>query len=294
MLNIGRAARRRPFSQYRQGFGSSRAVRLVAALVCTVLVSCAANPPVLPALDGDYFRLESHAVGRPFHIYVRLPQNYADNPQKRYPVVYLLDGDSLFPILASNHLFLNFDDKLPEAIVVGIAYGSFEHPTNRRGYDYSWPAPDARDHQGGAGAFHKFLATELVPAIEEDYRADPARRILFGQSRGGHFVLYSAFTQPDFFWGRIASNPVLYPGRDTLFGTPARASRNDLVLVVTSGTNDRPEYRNDALAFFDHWADRSDTPWSLALVHIDGGTHAANSTDSYRIGMRRIFALPSP
>ena len=80
----------------------------------------------LTGLKGDYFRYESKQVGRPFHIYVRLPMDYAANPEKRYPVVYLLDGDTLFPILGANHLFLHFDENLPEAIVVGIAYGSFD------------------------------------------------------------------------------------------------------------------------------------------------------------------------
>lgn len=77
----------------------------------------------LPALSGGYFQIQSAAVGRPFHIYVRLPENYARAPNAVYPVVYLLDGDSLFPILAANHLFLHYDENLAEAVVVGVAYG---------------------------------------------------------------------------------------------------------------------------------------------------------------------------
>ena len=57
----------------------------------------------LPALNGDYFKLNSAIIGRPFHIYVRYPQGYDKNSDKTYPVVYLLDGGSLFPILAANH-----------------------------------------------------------------------------------------------------------------------------------------------------------------------------------------------
>src|SRR5438094_763831 len=86
----------------------------------------------LPALAGGYFPFASQATGRTYHVYVRLPQNYAADPSKRYPIVYLLDGDSLFPILAASHLYLTIDDKLPEAIVVGIAYGSFDPAVNAR------------------------------------------------------------------------------------------------------------------------------------------------------------------
>ena len=201
----------------------------------------------------------------------------------------MLDGDSLFPILAANHLFLHYDEDLPEAIIVGIAYGGFDRETNKRGFDFSAPAPDARDDQGGAPAFLQFLETELIPEVEGRYSADPLRRVLFGQSRGGYMVLYSAFVDPDLFWGRIASNPVLYPGRERFFGDPAPARRDDLGLVVPSGSRDREVYREPAVEWFEAWADRDDGPWALRTVSIEGATHSANSPDSYRIGMLWLF-----
>ena len=242
----------------------------------------------LPALGGDYFHYESRSVGRPFHIYVRLPEGYDEISTQQYPVVYLLDGDSLFPILAANHLFLNYDEGLPEAIVVGIAYGSFDPETNKRGFDFSAPAPDAGPNQGGAPAFHAFLKQELIPEVETRYRADSSRRVLFGQSRGGYMVLYSAFTDPDLFWGRIASNPSFDPGRDRFFSPAAPATRNDLGLVVTSGSRDFPELREPALEWFQVRA-RTDTPWELNAVTIEGGTHAADSPNSYRLAMTWLF-----
>ena len=243
----------------------------------------------LPALSGDYFHYESRSVGRPFHIYVRLPEGYDENSTQQYPVVYLLDGDSLFPILAANHLFLNYDEGLPEAIVVGIAYGSFDPETNKRGFDFSAPAPDAGPDQGGAPAFHAFLKQELIPEVETRYRADSSRRVLFGQSRGGYMVLYSAFTDPDLFWGRIASNPSFDPGRDRFFSPATPSTRNDLGLVVTSGSRDFPELREPALEWFQVWQDRNDAPWELNAVTIEGGTHAADSPNSYRLAMTWLF-----
>jgi uncharacterized protein len=243
----------------------------------------------LPALRGDYFEFESRAVGRPFHIYVRLPEGYEQGADTRYPVVYLLDGDSLFPILAANHLFLAYDEGLPEAIVVGIAYGSFDPKVNQRSYDFSPPAADAGPGQGGAAAFQEFLKSELLPEVERRFRADPSRRVLFGQSRGGSLVLYSAFTDPDLFWGRIASNPAFDPGRAQFFSQAATATRGDLGLVVTSGSRDLPGLRETALMWFDAWENRSDAPWTLKVATLEGGTHSANSANSYRLGMIWLF-----
>ena len=241
----------------------------------------------LPALRGDYFRIESDATGRPYHIYVRYPEGYDPAADVRYPTVYLTDGDSLFPILAANHLFLHYDEGLPEALVVGIAYGGFEPSVNRRNIDFQSPGEGVE--QAGAGAFQRFLKTELLPRIEAGYRSDPERRILFGQSRGGAFVLYSAVTDPDLFWGRIASNPSITPGIESLLEPAAEATRADLGVVVSSGSRDRADLQAEAVQWLAHWENQSVRPWRLYPARIEGGTHAANATDAYRAGMLWLF-----
>ena len=243
----------------------------------------------LPALGGDYFKFDSRAVGRSFHIYVSLPEGYEARASSKYPVIYVLDGDSLFPILAANHLFLSYDVNLPDAIIVGVAYGSFDPATNKRGFDFSAPAADATIEQGGAPKFLSFLKSELLPEVERRYRTDPLRRVLFGQSRSGYMVLYSAFVEPDLFWGRIASNPVFDPGRELFFSEGAPSSRTDLGLVVTSGSHDTPRLREAALDWFEVWRNRDGAPWAIRTATIDGGTHGANSADSYRLGMIWLF-----
>ena len=241
----------------------------------------------LPALRGDYFRIDSDATGRPYHIYVRYPEGYDPAGDIRYPTVYLTDGDSLFPILAANHLFLHYDEDLPEALVVGIAYGGFDPAVNRRNIDFQSPGDGVEEP--GAEAFQRFLETELIPRIEGDYRSNPQRRVLFGQSRGGAFVLYSAVTDPDLFWGRIASNPSITPGIESLLGPAADTTRADLGVVVTSGTRDRPDLQAEAAQWLQHWESQPARPWRLHSVRIEGGTHAANAPDAYRAGMLWLF-----
>jgi len=238
----------------------------------------------LPALKGDYFRIESKAVGRAFHVYVRLPEDYAKAPGKRWPIVYLLDGDSAFPMLAPAHLFLHYDEGLEDAIVVGIAYGSFDPAVNKRDTDFLAEAPPGG--KAGAAAFEAFLKTELLPAVERRVRGDPARRVLVGQSFGGTFVLYSALADPDLFWGRIASNPSFRYGRARLFGPPdAAATRKGLGLAVVSGTRNNADGRKGALDWAAVWAGRSDAPWTVKEIDIPGGTHAADLVNAYRAGM---------
>lgn len=270
---------------------------MLAATACTTAIPVQVSKRAdavplnhLPALSGDYFELHSAEAGRTYYIYIRLPEGYSNSSlTTRYPVVYLLDGDSLFPILATEHLFLTYDEKLPEAIVVGIAYGSFDPSINKRDVDFTGPADGVRPDVAGAPAFHRFLKTELIPAIERRYRVDPGRRILFGQSRGGSFVLYSAFTDPDLFWGRIASNASFKPDGDRYFGDAPTATRHDLGLVVTSGTRDRPQLREQAMQWFKRWDGVAASPWKIKTMSIEGGTHSADSVSSYRAGMLWLF-----
>lgn len=200
----------------------------------------------LPALKGGYFPLYCKACGRTYHIFVRLPEGYNPAAAKRYPVVYLLDGDSLFRLLAPTHLFLTYDEKIPEAIIVGIAYGGFDGTVNKRDVDFTAPSADSPEGLDGAPRFLQFLQNELLPTIETNYSIDPSRRVLLGQSRGGYFVLWSALQAPDLFWARIASNPTFTPGRDAFFAAASAHKRQDLKLYLASASRDSATRQQDA------------------------------------------------
>jgi uncharacterized protein len=92
--------------------------RAIWTCCCALALSACALPEAqvvplnhLPSLAGDYFPLKSAAMGSTYYIYIRYPEGYASEPDAWYPIVYLLDGDSAFPLIAPEHLFLTYDDK---------------------------------------------------------------------------------------------------------------------------------------------------------------------------------------
>ena len=278
----------------RSSLSAVLAAILAGAAVSDVHAQAVAVTPLehLPAIKGDYFPINSRETDHGYHVYVRLPEGYAEDPARRYPVVYLLDGDSLFPILGASHIFLTIDDELPEAIIVGISYGSFAKPINRRHIDFMPPAPGVDPKDARVADFHRFLERELLPTVERRYRIDPARRVLFGQSRAGALILYSAFVRPDLFWARIASNPSWSPGREIFYGAPARSARADLNLFIVLGTREHPERLSAAADWLGYWARRS-APWKISRIDIPGGTHSADAANAYRAALRRLFAKPT-
>jgi uncharacterized protein len=122
-----------------------------------------------------------------------------------------------------------------DAIVVGIGYPEADDPKEtfrvsftRRDHDLT-PVADAAVQQsmekahkrpvpnGDAAGFHLFIRDELIPFIETEYRADPAKRILVGHSYGGLFALFGLLQAPNLFETLIVGSPTLSYGNHLMF-----------------------------------------------------------------------------
>lgn len=239
--------------------------------------------------NTQYFPLSSRILGREFHVYVMLPDGYDESADREYPTIYLLDGGALFPMMAAYYRYLNFGEEIPDSIIVGISYGSdnFEGG-NLRSTDYTAPSME-RDYWGGAGQFQVFLEKELFHTIERDYSSDADRRVIFGQSIGGQFVLYTALTKPDLFWGHVASNPALHRNLDFYRDYEPGESSGESRLFVASATFDEPRFRAPAQAWINEWTSRDELPWALKTIDLEGHNHMSAPPASFRSGMRWLF-----
>jgi predicted alpha/beta superfamily hydrolase len=277
-------------------------MRVVQAMFFLILVLCMAvaakadslNPHLLQSLgDVKYHELKSDRLGRSFHIFVDLPENYHDE-DKTYPTIYLLDGGNTFPLMSAHHHYLRFGDELPEAILVGISYGADTFKEgNWRSTDFTAPSEE-RDFWGGAGVFQAVLQDELLPMIEAAYRSDSARRVIFGQSLGGQFVLFNALSKPGLFYGHIASNPALHrnlPYFLNWHGENPFTSRMSRVFV-SSGEYDAPRFREPALEWINHWQMTNPRPWTLETRILAGQTHLSATPEAFRQGVEWLFAKP--
>ncbi|MEX0916431.1 MAG: alpha/beta hydrolase-fold protein, partial [Wenzhouxiangellaceae bacterium] len=215
----------------------------------------------------DTFTLASETLERDFHVYVRLPQGYHESDES-WPVIYLLDGGILFPMLAPYHFMLAIDGVAPEAILVGISYGGLGFSNgNMRATDYT-VASEEVDHYGGAPAFQSFLESQLLLLIDERYRTDPERRVIVGQSLGGQFVLYTALTRPELFSGHIAVNPALHRNLAFFRDYPSNATAERTRLFVGVATLDEPGFREPALEWIEEWTGHDESHVDLEVASL--------------------------
>ena len=70
--------------------------------------------------------LQSTAVDQEYLVSVALPFNYAEHPDKTYPVIYVLDANLFFGMVVEMVRVMNvrvpFCNELPDAIIIGIGY----------------------------------------------------------------------------------------------------------------------------------------------------------------------------
>ena len=268
-------------------------MRFVTGIV--ILFSCAlAATAETVAIDGiyglgdtRYHRIEREG-GKPYHLLVRLPVGY-DESDTQYPTIYILDGGALYPMLSAYYNYLRNGEDAPDLMLVGVSYGTNDWQNgNDRNHDYTAPS-DEREYYGGAAEFQAFLADDVMPLIEDHYRSHPQRRVIFGQSLGGQFVLYTAQTRPDLFWGHIASNPALHRNLPLFLEMEPGKPESPSHLFVASASNDNPIYREPALEWIEHWTNRDSVPWRLEVETLDGHNHFSAPPASFRAGIRWLF-----
>lgn len=152
-------------------------------------------------------------------IRIYLPPDYY-NCEKKYPVLYMHDGQNLFDKCTSfagewetdetmNKLY---DKGKTVPIVVGIDNGGEE-----RLFEYSpWISPE---HGGGGGEIYvSFLVKELKPFIDSHFRTLPDRKntMTGGSSMGAFISVYAALQYPETFSKVLSFSPA-FAFSDSIF-----------------------------------------------------------------------------
>jgi predicted alpha/beta superfamily hydrolase len=153
----------------------------------------------------------SRILGVTRRIWVYLPPSYDSEPERRYPVLYLQDGQNVFDgatAFLAGHEWeadetaerLIEQGRIEPLIIVAVDNGG-----ERRTDEYT-PAPDAKDHGGGADLYGRMLVEELKPWVDETYRTRPGREDtgIGGSSLGALVSLWVGLSHADTF-GLIAA-----------------------------------------------------------------------------------------
>lgn len=167
-------------------------------LLLFLSTSCTQNPEKEQQIDNtgknNAARLFSESVADTFSIFVNLPDAYNSEQRNRYPVVYLLDANLYFDVIATTLNKYSEVGLAPSVILVGIGYKDFPTMDSLRNRDDTYPVAIPEYEMtvsGGADKFLSFIDNELTPYIDSAYRTDTSKRTLMGHSLGGYFTSYA-------------------------------------------------------------------------------------------------------
>lgn len=231
-------------------------------------------------------------------ISVRLPAAYEAEPEREFPVVYLLDGgpDQDFVHIAGIAQSGDVNYSFEPFILVGI------QSTQRRHF-FAPPVADPAPYEemlqatpGGTAQYREFLRTELKPLIEASYRTNGSDAII-GESLAALFVVETLMEEPTLFDDYIAVSPSLwweqmtYGKRAAEYLAKMPAGERRLYLTTASEGDWHREGTERLVS-----ALRTSAPDNLKWTFVDAGASETHGTlfhpmalDAFRV----LFASPA-
>jgi predicted alpha/beta superfamily hydrolase len=173
---------------------------------------------VAPARSGEHRELT-----------VILPPGYDPKSRRKYPVLYLLDGQNLLdsdfhPGGWAAHdavTSTSLSGAAEPTIVVGIHARAGEG----RKDEYAPTRDEAHGFGGGTPKLLKYVTDELVPYIEHRYRTRAGKdsRAIGGSSLGGLATMHALLERPDMFSRGLVFSPAVWVANQAILGDVARA-----------------------------------------------------------------------
>jgi predicted alpha/beta superfamily hydrolase len=203
---------------------------------------------------------QSHFLSEPRDVIVYVPPGYDEDKSRRYPVLYLHDGQNLFEGATAFvpgqdwHVKDTAEELIRSGIIEPLIIVGIYNTGKHRIDEYT-PTRDRKQNAGGDAALYgRMLTHELKPFIDATYRTltDPVQTGLGGSSLGGLVTLYLGLQNPDVF-GKLAvlSPSVWWDNRVILKLVRLTDPKPRLTIWLDIGTGEGGKTVRDARALRD-------------------------------------------
>lgn len=190
---------------------------LACALLLAAPASPAADPPRQSTANANVRVLAPMAIdglGRQRTVRLYLPPGYAA-ADKRYPVIYLHDGQNLFDDATSYVGEWGVDETLDALAAEGLEFIAvgIDHGVDKRINELTpWPPLDPAYGPAEGIAYLEFVAKTVKPFVDANYRTLPGRdhTAIGGSSMGGLMSHYAIHKYPQLFGKAIVFSPAYW------------------------------------------------------------------------------------
>ena len=229
-----------------------------------------------PAVNGE----------EPRDAYLYLPVGYEEEPQRRYPVLYMFDGQNVFwdedATYGKSWGMEQFLDEYQVPLVVA-ALQCNTGANNERLDEYSpyrFEDPGWGRFAGHGDDTMGWYIGQFKPWVDANVRTLPGRAHTFigGSSMGGLMSLYALLRYNEVFGRAAALSPSIWVAPDKLKALVARAKlAPDTVLYMDYGAEEMANHKGMRRDFGAFGAKMLGRGVDLTMRIVPGGTHSEAS-----------------
>jgi predicted alpha/beta superfamily hydrolase len=220
------------------------------------------------------FTMEAPQLGTTKKIWIYLPADY-ESSSKKFPVIYMHDGQNLFDKKTSAYGEWAVDETLDslkaKVIVVGIEHG------NDKRIDELTPFANPKYGGGKADNYLDFIVSTLKPHIDKNYRtkSDAKHTTIFGSSLGGLVSFYAVLKYPKVFGKAGVFSPSFWFTKD-IYDMMEKAPKTKAKIYLLAGDSETTDI--DMVADLDKMVNLLDDNRCACLklnkkVIVKGGQH---------------------
>ena len=164
-------------------------------------------------------------------IEIQLPRTYDTNPDKKYPLIVVLDGDYMFNIVAGSVDYLSYWGDIPENLIVGI------NQKETRFKDSSVLDNITHTPITSTASFYDFIVNEVIPYFSKNYRISNFRVIL-GQERTANFANFFLLKKNPVFQAVISISPKMSKNMNSYLIENLSKTNSKIVYTLSSSRKD--------------------------------------------------------
>ncbi len=247
-------------------------------LSASVMAQNTAHPAIKPVTASSNVCIIDTAflipqLNRTRRIWIYLPPSYCDGTNKKYPVLYMQDGQNLFDEATSFAGEWGVDEyldtaKVKECMVVGIDNGS-----DKRMNEYN-PYDNKQFGKAEGDLYADFLVKTLKPFIDGNFRTLKKKENTFisGSSMGGLISLYALLKYPKIFGGAGIFSPSFWISGTKIYDDiKAKGEKAKAKIYFYGGKLESETMVTDMLKAFEEMAAVSKS--KMTIVIRDDGKH---------------------
>jgi predicted alpha/beta superfamily hydrolase len=232
---------------------SNRIIKLTSDTVVYVTIEAwaddvPARPPVSTrsknvfVIDTSFYMPQ---LKRNRRVWIYLPENYSFS-KKKYPVLYMHDGQNIFDALTSAYGEWGLDEMMDsvrpgrQCIIVGIDHGGDKRLNEYNPYNSQFG-------NGEGDAYVDFLTNTLKPYIDKNYRtkADKENTLIAGSSMGGLISLYAVLKYPEVFGRAGILSPAFWIAPELMEKIKSATAPTNAALYFVCGEMESDEMVSD-------------------------------------------------